>query len=54
MEDLGIVLAAAGKLEAGAFSLVGLLNSEDGRERNFGGVVVLFGVADSGEADTEF
>ena len=38
MEDLGIVLAVAGKpenlfqgkLEAGAFSLVGLLDSEDG------------------------
>jgi len=38
VEDLGIVLVAAGipenffqgKLEAGAFSLVGLLDSEDG------------------------
>jgi hypothetical protein len=59
VEDLGIVLVAAGipenffqgKLEAGAFSLVGLLDSEDGWDWNLGGVVLLFGVA--GE-DAEF
>lgn len=61
-EDLGIVLAAAGKpenlfqdkLETGAFSLLWLLDSEDGWDLNFGGVVLLFDDAESGEADTEF
>jgi hypothetical protein len=63
VEDLGSVLAAAGKpenffqgkLEAGAFSLVGLLDSEDGWDWNFGGVVLPLGIVDTDEAvDAEF
>ena len=61
--DLGVVLTVAGKpenlfqskLEAGAFSLVELLDSEDGWDGNLGGVILLFGVADVDKAeDAEF